>query len=459
VLLLAGALMVAAARGDLWLDEIWSMSFARQAKSWSDVLVRFRHDNNHVLNTLYLYCFRECSEPLVLRLLAIASGVASVLLIGVAARQRWGRAEALVGMVLLATSHPMLLYFSEARGYAPAVAFGLAAYVTIGPDPERRRFPRIAAFWLASLLGILAHATFVILSVALAAWHLALEIERRRPWRAAVTRLVAWHAPPLLAFAGWHALFLRGMEIGGGDESSTGAVVGQLAALVVGLPDSPGFRAAAVVVALGVAIAGIVALRRRRDAQTSFFPIVLLLSPAAMLGLARPSVLYFRYLLVIVPFFLLLSSRLLGGGLRSPSRRWRGAALGIVVALVAAQGPRVARLLLLGRGQYGAALEQIARESTGPIVRVGSDHDFRNRLVFDWYAPRVAGGDRLRYVEQSRWKSEPPDWILRHSQDLDATFPATWSLRGGGEFRLRGEVRFCGISGWNWFLFRRSGDG
>src|SRR5262249_8546536 len=97
----------------------------------------------------------------------------------------------------------------------------------------------------------------------------------------------------------------------------------------------------------------------------------------------------------------------------------------------------------------------VVRESTAPIVRVGSDHDFRNRLVFDYFAPRVAGGDRLRYVEQSRWRLELPDWILRQSEDPFATPSQRWSLITGDTFELRGEYRFCGSSGWSWFLFKR----
>src|SRR5512143_455296 len=52
---LGSILMVLSARGDLWLDEIWSIFFAEAARSPCEILTLFRHDNNHVLNTLYLY--------------------------------------------------------------------------------------------------------------------------------------------------------------------------------------------------------------------------------------------------------------------------------------------------------------------------------------------------------------------------------------------------------------------
>ena len=52
-------LIVAAARGDLWLDEIWSLLFVRASRSVTDLFARFRHDNNHLLNTLFLYYLGE----------------------------------------------------------------------------------------------------------------------------------------------------------------------------------------------------------------------------------------------------------------------------------------------------------------------------------------------------------------------------------------------------------------
>ena len=53
--------IVLAARGNLWLDEIWSVDFARGAHSLRDLFTLFRHDNNHPLNTMYQYLVRQQS--------------------------------------------------------------------------------------------------------------------------------------------------------------------------------------------------------------------------------------------------------------------------------------------------------------------------------------------------------------------------------------------------------------
>ncbi len=44
----------AASRGDLWLDEVWSLQMLQEVDSaWQIVLLN--HDNNHILNSLVMY--------------------------------------------------------------------------------------------------------------------------------------------------------------------------------------------------------------------------------------------------------------------------------------------------------------------------------------------------------------------------------------------------------------------
>jgi hypothetical protein len=125
-----------------------------------------------------------------------------------------------------------------------------------------------------------------------------------------------------------------------------------------------------------------------------------------------------------------------------------------VSLLIAGQIPRVWALDTLGRGSYSKALAQIAERSPDGIVLVGSDQDFRNHLLFAFYAPRVPGGNRLRYIEQSDWDRYPPDWLILQGQDPSYQPPRA-SVARGHAYRLTDEYRFSGDSGWSWFLFRR----
>ncbi|MBI2400249.1 MAG: hypothetical protein HYV23_04220, partial [Deltaproteobacteria bacterium] len=87
-------LRLLAAYGDFYVDEIWSFFFARQLNSPFDVFA-LNHDNNHILNTLYLHIvgaepFFLAGKPTFLphQLLSIITGIASVWLIWKIAAKR-----------------------------------------------------------------------------------------------------------------------------------------------------------------------------------------------------------------------------------------------------------------------------------------------------------------------------------------------------------------------------------
>jgi len=454
-------LIIAAARGDLWLDEIWSLSFVRASHSVTDLFVRFHHDNNHLLNTLFLYCAGARKTLLAYRLFAVFSGICSVFLVGYIGRRNWGYPEALCSIILTGTSYPLLLYFSEARGYSPAILFALLSYVALRQNSQDFNLGRLVFFWAASILGMLSHLTFFMVTVAFFGGSVAHEICMGGSFREKTLRLIAHHAPPFTFFAWWYMFFVRDMVIGGGPIYEKLDVISLASALLLGFPEVPGFFGAAVVSVLILGAVGANSLRQEYDTLWLFFPTLLLLSPALLIILTNPKYLYFRYFIVCFPFFYLLLSHLACKWYRSCPIRWRWLLIAAVAMLIAGQTPRVYRLLKLGRGSYAAALARISESSAGGIVRVGTDHDFRNRTLFDFYVPLMRGESTLLYVEQPNWLLVPPDWILTHSQDVSYQPPKELALANIGRYRFIYEYRFSGISGWNWFLFRReiSNDG
>jgi len=459
VFLLASALIIAAARGDLWLDEIWSLSFARTSHSITDVFVRFHHDNNHLLNTVFLYYAKAYKAFFVYRLLAVLSGIGSVFLVGYIARKEWGDQEALCSLALAGTSYPLLLYFSEARGYASAIFFALASYALLRQNMRQLRPGTLVLFWSTSILGMLSHSTFIMATMAFCVESLAHEIHVVGSFPRKLLRFVVQHASPLIFFACLYMFFLRDMEIGGGPIYSKWDVIAQASALLIGFPELSGFLGAAIVCVLVLITVGVISLRQEGGTQWLFFLTILYLSPIVVFILTRPQYLYFRYFIICFPFFYLLLSHLACKYYRSLGNRWRWLLVAAVAMLIAGQAQRVYALLAVGRGNYFTALAHIAANSPKGIVRVGSDHDFRNRVLFDFYAPLVPEGDRLRYVEQPTWREAPPDWLLIHSQDVAYRPPKGFLVEGIGVYRLTDAYRFSGISGWSWFVFRREALG
>jgi hypothetical protein len=453
-LLLSSILIIASARGDLWLDEIWSLSFATDSRTVADIFVRFRHDNNHPLNTLFLYFAGEQKIFLIYRLFSVLSGIGSLFLIGYIAKKEWGYREALCSVVMAGTSFPLLLYFSEARGYAPAIFFTLACYVLLRHNSRHYTTARLVLFWIFSILGILSHSTFIIAAMGFCIGNLVYEIHGTESVRQKFLRLIAHHLPPLIFFAWWYMFFLKNMIIGRGPIYEKGDVIAQASAMAIGLPALTGIEDAAIFCVLILIIAGVICLYRDCDTQWLFFLCILSFSPVILLILSRPTYLYFRYFIVCFPFFYLLSSYLICKCYRSWPKHWRLFAIAAIALLIAGHIPRDYELLKFGRGQYSAALEYIAKNSPG-IVRIGSDHDVRNAAVFGFYAPRVAEGTRLRYVEKFKWNEDLPDWIITHNQDMSYRPPEKLTVNVNWKYRFIKEYRSAEVSGWNWFLFRR----
>jgi len=453
--LLSSGLIISAALGDLWLDEIWSINFARDANTAGDIFFRFHHDNNHPLNTLFLYYRQEQSVFIVYRLLAVLSGIGSVFLLSHVARRDWGYPEALCCVVLSGTSFPLLLYFSEARGYAPAIFFAVLSYSVLRQNLIALKLHRLLLFWVASVLGILSHSTFAIACVALFIMNLAHAIHANGSIRRRLLEFLAHQAPPFAFLASWYLFFVRDMIIGGGPVYGTFDVIREAASLLLGFPGAPPFQLLALIAMLAIIVGGSFCLSRDKNIQWVFFPSVLLLSPALLLVFTQPNFLYFRYFIICFPFFYLLLSYTVCRCYRTWSKPYRLLLVLAIMLLIVGQAIRTYPLLTIGRGSYSLALAHIMKNSPRPTILVGSDHDFRNRVLLDFYAPFMLKDKDLRYIHQSRWHEEPPDWFFTHSQELLYQPPTRYLLKEVGFYRLVDEYRFSGISGWNWFLYRR----
>lgn len=454
--LLTAATIIAAAQGDLWLDEIWSVGFALEAESVRDIFLRFRHDNNHPLNTVFLYWLGDGRSCFAYRLLAVLSGIASVGVAGWLAK-REGILSPLWAILLVGFNFPLLLYFSEARGYAPAILMGLLGYRLLEPDPQLTSIIKFPLFWAVAALGILSHATFPIMILSFAAWHLASIFHNRRPPPAALIRWLFLHGPPLALFAIWYIVFLSKMTLGGGPVYSVPRVIGQACALILGLPDNDKWYKAAFLIVAAVITAGVWNLYQKRDSRWVFYASAVAFAPAILLFFIIPEYLYFRYFILSFPFFLLLLGQLVSRWYQILPKQARWLAPLVIFILVAGHIPKTHTLLTRGRGHYAEALQYIAECSPFRIVSIGSDHDFRNQIIFAFYAPLIKGGERLRYIEQNRWKMEIPDWIILHSQETQFQPPLSFTL-GPYRYSLERRYPYAGISGWSWFLFKRAAD-
>ncbi len=457
VIALATGLIVAAARGDLWLDEVFSLSFAESATRAWEIISGYQYDNNHVLNTLFLYWIGRQEVLVIYRLLAIAAGIGSILLVGVIAR-KWGKTERLFSLLLTGTSYPLILYFSEARGYAPAIFFSLLSLAVLIKNRHHLNLFWLTVFWLSLCLGLLSHFTFVVMLIALACFALVEALQHTSNLKACSLRMGTLFLVPLAFSTSFYLFFIRNMHIDGGPIYDKWDVICRAATLAVGFSERGWFPPIALLTFIAVTVTGTILLYRDRSALWAFFPVVLLVAPSLVVAAARPTFLYFRYFLICIPFFYLLLAYLLGRWYRSSVSFSRLLVIALVMIFVFSQALRLIPLLQLGRGNYRAAVQHMSANTDSEILRVGSDHDFRNQVLLSFYARFLPPRVRLVYIEQPDWKTDRPEWIITHSQIPVFNPPDKLVVRGVGTYRLTEEFRFAAISGWNWFLFRKEAD-
>jgi hypothetical protein len=313
----------------------------------------------------------------------------------------------------------------------------------------------VLLFWIANVLGILAHLTFVMVSTSLLVFSVARVICADGSPIRKLVRLLALHLPPLI-FIGWFYLFfVQDMVVGGGPTYSVWSVITQASALLIGFPDGPLFRGLATIFVLAVMVTGAYNLYRASDQQWLFYPMLLFVSPIVMLVITQPEYLYFRYFVVCFPFFYLLLSHLLAHWYGTWPEQRRPLVVLTMAILIVGQMYSVFQLLSLGRGGYTVALARIAASSPEGIVRIGSTHDFQNQLLVEFFASSRPDLQRLRYVAQPNWHRDNPDWLITHSQHASYQPPPAIDIAQIGTYMFVETYKFSGISGWNWFLYHR----
>lgn len=459
-LVLAGAVVrLAGCFSEPWLDEIWVLLEARRLPSAAGIFAGGTTSFHH-LNALLLRALGDHDHWLVYRLHSLLAGVGAVVLAGRIGCRR-GRLEGGVATLLVAASYPLVHYSSEARGYSLAVFFALAALLALlraVEDGERRAVP---VYWASCILGFLSQLTFLYFFLAALAWTPA---GLRRRGAARVPGTLRLHAAPAGFFAVFWAVSLRAQSEPFGPAGPLAPVIAKTLAYAVGAPawalGNDGAGAAGTIAAAGVVAAVLLLgatflhlLRTRRDLLL-LHGTVLLAAPAAVLAAARFPATYPRYFLVPLAFFLLSLAFVLADGLRSRRHPVRAATIALLAAMLAGNAWNIARFLGDGRGRYREAVLYLAERTAGPVITVGSDHDFRNGLVLRYFAQRMPSAKPLVYYRRGELPPDGPEWLLTHGFREIPSPPPFLRDERGRPYRLERSFPFASLSGFHWFVYR-----
>jgi hypothetical protein len=459
LVLFGAAVRVALARGDLWLDELWSLSFARQIAWPWHVVTAIHHDNNHPLNTLALYLTVKAAgahaPAIVYRLIPLLAGVATIPLLYWTERRQHdplSRVSGMIAAILCAGSFLAILYSSEARGYAPAAFFAVLAFAMVRTREMTTGRDR-ALFAIVCALGLLSHLTFLFVYAGLAAWTFARFVLQRRDLRS----WMALHQLPLVAIAGIYLVDARKLVYGGGPAFSVLDVVTRVLALTAGGQNVGVERWSAMLRTVVAVVCAIWLLVRARDDEWIFFVTTLVVAPALMFLVYEPRYLDVRYFFVLVPFLWILGARTLAF---LSTQAFGGRVFAVAFLLVALVGnlAHVIAPLRDGRGHYRDAIATMANMTPGELVTVGSDHDFSNRLVIDYYGEERPSGKTIVYVPSASGTPGDAEWYLtRSNESADQGIPLPVIALMGRPYVLVRSFTYGGISGWTWHLYREAG--
>ncbi len=368
-----------------------------------------------------------------------------------------GRSSALqtgISTLLVALSFPLVVYGSEARGHSLAIFFSLCSFFFLERYRKTSGLASLGLLHASIILGFLSHLNYLFVFLSLLVLSAYRSRAAGRSAMACVTSLMRLYLLPGVIVMILYSRFLLAGTLDFGPPTDLFAVLRRWMTLIPGGPDE-GLRGTGLaVVVAGVLLYGILRLRRRGDDVWVFFA-ALLVVPALVCVVARPPFIHVRYFMAGFPFLLLL----LGEALCPLAKRGtRGRlTLALLVALVVAGNAyHIATFLRVGRGHYAEAVSYMFDHTRGPDVTVTSDHDFRNGLLLDFYAPRVNSTKKLAYSSLSAVPGTAPEWLILHRFERDPTMPRALVLKGALRYRLVYHAPYFGeLSGFHWFIYQR----
>lgn len=453
IILLAGALYLFCAGGGLWGDEVLSLQWAKSSKSPLDLVILFRHDNNHPLNSAWMMLLGQGSPAPCYRALSIVSGMASLFLINLLAF-RLTPAARLPVLILSSGSYAFILYFSEARGYGPAVACSLGAlaiFLKAGFAPSWRWTP---LFWVIFTLGLLSHPTIIYPIAGMGGWLVWRAIGGGGRLLTALLSGLAWFFVPIVVAAAYYLFFLQQMMIAGGPKVPLSEVAAEFFAYGIGLPLPASGTGVLVIFSGGLLAAALLFGRFREVHANSFFFFTLVVFPLGGVLASGMEHIYFRYFLTCLPFVILL----LGGLMERAITEWRWGRAAVwvcVVAALAVQVPRTWQLMRFGRGSGEQVLRMIS-ESTKGAAAIGADHDMMVGMVVEHSRRQNPAFERLRYLPNWSQQKESAQWLISSSQKIPIPQATPGLFVRGKSYRLVATYPAGPVSGFHWFLYREA---
>ncbi len=451
ILAIAAGVRILGALNDLWLDEIWSLRLVQAISSPLAVFTGIHQENNQYLNSLYLYFLGPHGNWPGYRIPSLVAGTATVALAWLIGRRR-NITCAFFAMLLVGFSYVMVLYSSEARGYAALVFFAFLSFYLLDLHLEKPRWTTACLLSLSETMGLLSHLTFFCFLCAAVVWSGRRLARSNLGFQRALASMLACHALPLLVLGLLYYVDIRVLTMGGGTPGSLLTVYADSLAWTLGAPVGIPLPATALLVAVLFG-AGLWMLGREHSDWPLLFAGVMV-APIMMIMVVQDEAIYVRFFLVSMAFSLILISFLMAR-LYQQSPAGKGICLLFLVAYFLANGWQMMILFRDGRGHYGEAARYMAEHTKGPLVTIGSDHDFRVPMVLQFYVREAMPNKSVEYCRINSWPQEGPEWVICHKESFKDAVPPfpRFADAAGNQYELVKIFPTAPLSGLHWFIY------
>jgi hypothetical protein len=476
IVVVAAAIRLASSLNDLWLDEIWTLwLIAELVQDPLDIVRGFmRHDNNHLLNTFWMYCLGPHRSPVLYRLPSVICGAAAV----IPAAAIGGLRGPLAGVCCAAAcaiDFMLVNLGSEARGYGvTSLCVLVAQWLTLQHfdrgDISKEDVPSVAGAWrpilafhAACVIGFLAHLSFIFCFAALVLWTFIVILTRPFHWRDTLLTMLCWHALPAGAAGCLYWFFIRDMGFGGGTSDGPVTTAFQAIAAIAGSPLVVPWQWIAVVVGGTLGLVCLVSCWRASWRRGLFFLISVLVAPAMLLVIFRVEYYSVRYFLIPAQTLLVLIAsevpsfceRL--GPVSGRTLAWKTSLVALGIVFAAVNIGRDAVLVARGRGAVSATLQWIVDQSnrSTPVISCTSNQEFRSRLLVAYHGERLAGR-KLRLFSDETLPPTGAEWYLANDSRDGGRGRDRIKDRWGNEYTRVHEMRSGGLSPMHWHIYKNN---
>lgn len=443
-----------AAQGGLWTDEAWSVIYAQQAEDVLGIFTRINHDNNHHLNSLWLQWVGPDASPMLIRGLSIVTGSITIAIAGLIGLRR-NSATGIIAASLFAISPIMVVYGSEARGYAPMMLALMIMIWRIDLWLDERSAPKPALILaICALFGSFSHLTILPAVFMLGLWVFLAGVQRDGLLGAARTTVDLLGAALVVSVLCASIVILiaarssTGLQIGGYVDFSWPLFARAISEL---LTLSTGIGYAAQASFLGILAIAIIGLAmflmpwRIAIERKCFYAAMILTMPLAVAAFNPGNTQYARYYLPAAIAILFLIAEWIGH-FANRSERTSAAMVLILAGIWGLASVQNYQLITSQRGNLELALQAMIRAlPNGSDVTIAFE---RAR------APLTLAAFRKRYpilISEGKCGTTAFHFFSRDT----AVVEVPKFLECGGPMRLIASGNAIGPSGESWSLYQR----